>query len=322
MRFSFASSLVAALLASASASAADRVLVSAKYGVDADGCGSVTAPCRTFAAAHTAVPAGGEIEVMDPGDYGPLHITKSISVTHVGPGTAGIYTAVDPGLGSITIDAAPTDKIVLTGLSIEVDQGTAGGVVLNSGGSLAITNCVFRNQSHGVSLLPTGILNFTITDSFFGDNVWNDVLIQPNGGAANGLINNVIASNVGGVGVQIEGSLAAAGAMKVDIIDSVFSGKPQALGGVIATSPPGVAVSVQIRNVTASGFVGTDTFNHATGFEAFGNVVLRVAHSQSVGNNWGFKTVAGGTIETYRDNNIRGNLLGDISGNVVAVGNR
>lgn len=313
--------------ASQSARAADRTLVSARSGVDVAGCGTPAAPCRTFQFAHDLTPAGGEIRAVDPGDYGQLHITKAISVLRGGAGPAGIYSVLDPGLGAITIDAGPSDKVVLRGLSVEIDQGSQGGVVLNSGGSLAVSQCVFRKQAAGLRLLPNGALNFTISDTVLSDNVWNGVLVQPvaNTGAANGVIERVTATNILGVAVQIEGGTAAAGAMNISIIDSVFSGdgKGAAGGGVIATSPPGVITSVGIRGVSASGFVSADTFNHAAGFEAFGmGAILRVAHSQAVGNNWGFKTVAGGTIETYRDNNIRGNLQGETNGTVVAVGNR
>src|SRR2546422_11407158 len=41
-----------------------------------------TTPCRTFATAHANTFDQGEITVLDPGDYGGLTITKSISINN------------------------------------------------------------------------------------------------------------------------------------------------------------------------------------------------------------------------------------------------
>src|SRR6202035_3511716 len=41
---------------------------------------SRTAPCKTFAGAISKTAAGGEINVLDPGGFGAVTITKSISI--------------------------------------------------------------------------------------------------------------------------------------------------------------------------------------------------------------------------------------------------
>ena len=48
-------------------------------GDDANPC-SRTAPCLTFAGAITKTAAGGEIDALDPGGFGTLTITKSITI--------------------------------------------------------------------------------------------------------------------------------------------------------------------------------------------------------------------------------------------------
>src|SRR3982750_5050547 len=48
-------------------------------GDDANPC-SRTAPCKTFAGAISKTAAGGEINVLDPGGFGAVTITKSISI--------------------------------------------------------------------------------------------------------------------------------------------------------------------------------------------------------------------------------------------------
>src|SRR5215471_17997219 len=48
-------------------------------GDDANPC-SRTAPCKTFAGAISKTAPGGEIEALDPGGFGALTITKSITI--------------------------------------------------------------------------------------------------------------------------------------------------------------------------------------------------------------------------------------------------
>src|SRR6266513_6517543 len=65
-------------------------------GDDANPC-SRTAPCKTFAGAISKTAAGGEISVLDPGGFGAVTITKSITIDGTGmlgsilaAGTTGI----------------------------------------------------------------------------------------------------------------------------------------------------------------------------------------------------------------------------------------
>ncbi|WP_315713972.1 MULTISPECIES: hypothetical protein [unclassified Bradyrhizobium] len=67
------------ILASPGAHAqATRTWVSG-VGDDVNPC-SRTAPCKTFAGAISKTAAGGEIDVLDPGGYGAVTITKSITI--------------------------------------------------------------------------------------------------------------------------------------------------------------------------------------------------------------------------------------------------
>src|SRR5262245_3838990 len=86
--------LIGAVMHGAPAGAATKVWVS-NVGADGFTCGAATSPCRTFQQAHDNVAAGGEIGVLDPGDYGrssntALFITKPVNVTNDGTGEAGI----------------------------------------------------------------------------------------------------------------------------------------------------------------------------------------------------------------------------------------
>src|SRR5207302_1072627 len=80
-------------------------------GDDANPC-SRTAPCKTFAGAISKTADGGEIDVIDPGGFGTVTITKSITIDGAGTfasilaaGTVGV-TVNDSGSG------APNSKVV------------------------------------------------------------------------------------------------------------------------------------------------------------------------------------------------------------------
>src|SRR6266568_3695702 len=77
-------------------------------GDDANPC-SRTAPCKTFAGAISKTAAGGEISVLDPGGFGAVTITKSITID--GDGTlAGILASLTNG---IIVNAGVNDKVVI-----------------------------------------------------------------------------------------------------------------------------------------------------------------------------------------------------------------
>ena len=102
------------LLASAPAHAqATRTWVSG-VGDDANPC-SRTAPCKTFAGAISKTAPAGEINVLDPGGFGAVTITKSITIRadHV---EAGVLVS---GTNGIIVNAGATDTVVLEGLDIE-----------------------------------------------------------------------------------------------------------------------------------------------------------------------------------------------------------
>ena len=70
--------LVFTFVASSAHAQATRTWVSG-VGDDANPC-SRTAPCKTFAGAISKTAAHGEISVLDPGPYGAVTITKSITL--------------------------------------------------------------------------------------------------------------------------------------------------------------------------------------------------------------------------------------------------
>src|SRR5207302_10415168 len=100
-------------------------------GDDANPC-SRTAPCKTFAGAISKTAPSGEINVLDPGGFGAVTITKSITIRsdHI---EAGVLVS---GTNGIVVAAQPSDTVVLEGLDIEGLGTGLDGVSFSSGAKL------------------------------------------------------------------------------------------------------------------------------------------------------------------------------------------
>jgi hypothetical protein len=175
-----------------------RVFVAAQ-GSDSNAC-TFAAPCRTFQHAHDMVAAGGEIDVLDPAGYGPLTITKAISIQ--GHGFAGL--AVPSGTG-VTISAGSSDKINLRGLLIDGVGTGLYGILFTAGLSLNIQDSLIRNfSSHGIAFHTTVAAYLSVLDTVLNDNGGIGVNVNPSGVAkATVSIDRSQANqNTTGVGVQ------------------------------------------------------------------------------------------------------------------------
>lgn len=108
---------LALVLGSLAQAQATRTWVSG-VGDDANPC-SRTAPCKTFAGAISKTAAGGEISALDPGGFGAVTITKSITLNRDG----NLTSIVINGTNGININAGASDVIILRSLSL---NGTGG----------------------------------------------------------------------------------------------------------------------------------------------------------------------------------------------------
>src|SRR5215471_667232 len=91
-----------------------RVFVSGS-GSDANPC-TLAAPCRSFQQAHNTVLAGGEIVALDAAGYGPLNITKALTVTAIGIEASITSNSTTPT--AITINAGTSDVVTIRGLTL------------------------------------------------------------------------------------------------------------------------------------------------------------------------------------------------------------
>jgi len=132
---------VFSVLAVADASATVQRTFVASTGNDVNLC-SLAQPCRGFARAMTQTGPSGEVIVLDSAGYGPVTITKSVSL--IAP--AGIYAGITVSSGDgITVNA-PGATVVLRGLSIN-GQGGFSGVNLLSAARLRIESCIISKMA-------------------------------------------------------------------------------------------------------------------------------------------------------------------------------
>src|SRR5215472_14160234 len=109
------SMIALALVASGSAYAqATRTWVSG-VGDDANPC-SRTAPCKTWPGAISKTAPGGEIDALDPGGFGALTITKSITIDGGGGQVASTLVA---GTNGFVVAAGATDVVIIRNMRFD-----------------------------------------------------------------------------------------------------------------------------------------------------------------------------------------------------------
>lgn len=170
---SFLLGLFVLSLSGAAAAQATRTWVSG-VGDDANPC-SRTAPCKTFAGSISKTAVNGEINCLDPGGFGTVTITKSITIdcstTEGGILSAGSPSAIlinitDPSdtrkqvrLHGLDINGAATgtDGIrVLAANGVEIDHVsienlTGDAVEVATSANVVIKNSSFRAAGNGVN---------------------------------------------------------------------------------------------------------------------------------------------------------------------------
>jgi hypothetical protein len=229
----------------APAQAASRTWVSGT-GLDGNPC-SRSAPCATFAHALTVTDAFGEINCLDPGSFGTLSITQSVTIS-CEAGTAGILASANNG---ILVNVAASDVVYLRGLDINglgPQPFSFGGIVFIGAGTLHVEKCLIHafNQTSGpgsrdgIAFIPNGtaslsVADTVIADSGLGGSFGGGIVVQPSNSANVTVSLERVQMTSNGLGLDADASNA--GAVSVSIADSVFSGNLHS--GVIAETTGG-----------------------------------------------------------------------------------
>ena len=276
--FGFVVGVFVPLLASQSAHAqATRTWVSG-VGDDVNPC-SRTAPCKTFAGAISKTAAGGEIDCLDPGGYGTLTITKSITIDCIG--TLG-STLNSGGINGFNInDSASgtpnTAKVTLRNLSINGAGTTPGlnGIRFISGLSLNVENVTIENQSNaGIDVAKTAGGTLTVRNVTFQKlpagiklaTTVGNVVAFVSESKFNGLTSNGV--EVGQLSFAAVSNSVFSANNGTAILASTATSTVYAKNNVIANSATGISANVSGAKINAGGnaiFGNFKAFNVAAG---------------------------------------------------------
>jgi hypothetical protein len=299
---SFASIIFAFALCSA-AQAQTRTFVSGT-GSDANPCTRVS-PCRSFQRAHDVVVAGGEVIAVDSAGYGPVTITKSVSIIGDG-GYAGINTSSGDG---VTIATAGI-TVNLRSLTIAGLGSGANGINVTSVGNLHVEDCVisgFTGNGINVNLSADGRYIF-IKDTITRNNDSTGIEITTSTGTVRASIDNCRSER------NLLYGFTAYNNSRVTINRSVASGN-SGVGFYAFSNVSGATAELSCEECVAS--------NNIDGFYAIGTssgvATMRVSHSTATNNAFGFIQLGTGVFNSLGNNLVRGNTSMDTSGTITPI---
>lgn len=265
---------------------ASRTWVSG-VGDDANPC-SRTAPCKTWAGAISKTAPCGEIDALDPGGYGAVTITKSITLD--GTGTfASILASLTTG---IIINATATDVITIRGISINGFCNGLRGMNILQAKTVNIEDCViFRFAGPGILVNESSDMNLNIRNSVIRDNTGAGLDARTTGGQVKGTLTNS-SFNGNSHGIHAKGNT------RLTADHCTFSNNSS--NGVFAEGVGGVGV-VNVTNSTVA--------NNVNGVQAAtGGSVVRINNCDIFTNTGtGALVGAGGAIDTWGNNRIFSN---------------
>ena len=296
-------SLAVYLLGSASSfGQATRTWVSG-VGDDANPC-SRTAPCKTFPGAISKTAASGEINVLDPGGFGGVTITKAMTIDGSGGSIAGILVS---GTNAIIINAGANDVVALRNLKINgVGTGT-NAINIIAAKAVYIEDCdIYNFANNGIIIAPTAvnvevfIKNTKIrtvnpAGAVAGGN--GAITVRPGAGftATVSMENTSMEFCNYGVRVEDRGLLTAKGC---------FSGN-HLNHGFLAVGAATVA-TINLENCVAASNKATAASSGVQSFGPFGTV--RLSNSTVFGNQTGIICQGGATMISFGNNRVNGNI--------------
>jgi len=267
---------------------------------------SRTAPCKTFAGAISKTAANGEIDCLDPGGFGTVTITKSITID--GTTGAGFGSILAAGTNGVNVNdgATPTPNTIIVMLkNLSINGATTGfdGVRFTAGKQLYVENChIFGFRGNGVN--SDGIEIALNSAAVIFNVAVKDTKIENNTGTA--IRQSITAGtlNASYDGLRLAGSAkgldATGGTANISnsVIDNNTTSGLSASGGAVMNAN---------NNVVTSNGTGISS---ATGSTV--RINLNAVHR----NTTGLSNTA--TMQTCANNKVYGNTT-DVSGAPVAI---
>ena len=264
-------------------------------GDDVNPC-SRTAPCKTFAGAISKTAASGEIDCLDPGGFGAVTITKSITLD-CGGMAGGILS--NSGANGITVNAGTGDRIFLRNLTL---IGTATGAIavrFVAGASLTLDNVAIS----GFGAASNAAVDF-----------------RPSTAGAKLYMRDVQVLNNLGVGINIaptSGAVVSAQLENIFVVGNGASGLQVLDGAVVSVSNSRFAGNASkgifVRSVTTPAEANLDGVlsvnNAGQGLTSQGaGATIRMSDTSIYGNSLGIQSNLGGAIISFINNRVSGNV--------------
>jgi hypothetical protein len=291
VRILFASALLVGI--SGPALAQTRTWVSG-VGDDLNPC-SRTAPCKTFAGAISKTAANGEISVLDPGGFGAVTITKSITIN----GTGTLASILAAGTNGVNVNDSASGNpntivVLLRDISINGADTGLNGVSFTSGKTVMIDHCWIYGfngsaAARGINVNLSNNGNLKVINGSVIENIKEDgIHMTTSAGILVAVVDNASIMDIGQDGVE------AVSNVRADLIRSNVS--------VIGVN--GVLTSGSNSQIN----LDDDLIAHCntTGIKASAGCSIRVSDSAIANNNTGLNANSG-TIDSFQGNSLIGN---------------
>lgn len=289
-------------------------------GDDANPC-SRTAPCKTFQGAISKTAAGGEINCLDPGGFGSLTITKSISLICDNTESGVLVAATN----AFIINSA-TAVVTISGLDFEGlgQTGVAGvnGIYILDAAAVHIRNARIRGfrNGYGINFQPQNgnsqlfVDNVTVSESGASANPTTSggITINPAAGiTANASITNSHIVDNMNVGIRADTSGIVGSVINLSIDRVTLSNNG---AGILAKAPTGTGTvklmltDSQVTLNTGQGLIANGTATSAN---------ARVGNTTITNNGTGILVLGAAKVLSYGDNRLDGNTTdGTFSGTI------
>ena len=254
----------------------NRTAVSAA-GNDANTC-APAAPCRTFARAMSQTNASGEILVLDSAGYGPFTIDRSVTIQ----AAPGVYAGVTASSGNaVSLSLPPSGKAVIRGLTLE-GLGTATWGIYGFAGTVHIENCIVNGFVEGIGI---GGYTATISDTEVRNSTTAGIVVANAGNRA--VLERVRIKNNGSFGLIVQDSAKAT--IRNSVVSGHFVGLTAVFNGVL-----------NVEN--------TESTRNSSGIGSDSGGTVRVSNTFVTDNSSTGLRNDTGTMESWQNNKVRGNL--------------
>ncbi len=256
-------------------------------GDDANPC-SRTAPCKTFAGAISKTAAAGEINTLDPGGFGAVTISKSITID----ATSGLGGVLAAGTNGIIVNAGANGVVILRNLDINgAGTGLIGIRVISARDVYVEGAKIFGFTNRGISDERTSGRLF-VADTVVSNNLQTGIVAV----AASA---STLTVNLDRVRLErnANAGFALTQGVKATIVDTVAAGNTN-----FGFYADGVGSELNLESCRAT--------DNGAGIYSSLSATVRISNTTVTGNGTGINAT-GGSILSYGNNRIDGNGAGN-----------